>query len=54
MDTETVKERIETIDRKHGPRASGGLNFGLFATYRHGSEIAHGSGYTPGSRGNSL
>jgi hypothetical protein len=40
---ETVKERIDAIDRKYGPRASGGLNFGLFATYRYGSEIAHGS-----------
>jgi hypothetical protein len=40
---ETVKDRIDAIHRKYGPRASGGLNFGLFATYRHGSEIAHGS-----------
>jgi hypothetical protein len=40
---ETVKERIDAIEKKYGPRASGGLNFGLFAIYRHGSEIAHGS-----------
>ena len=32
---ETVKERIDAIDSKYGPRASGDLNFGLFSIYRH-------------------
>jgi hypothetical protein len=39
----SVSERIEVVHRKHGPRASGGLEFALHAMYRHGSEIAHGS-----------
>jgi hypothetical protein len=40
---ENVKERIEEIGAKYGPRAAGGLNLALVAIYRHGSEIAHGS-----------
>jgi hypothetical protein len=40
---ENVEERIKAVGTKHGPRAEGGLMFGLFAIYRHGSEIAHGS-----------
>lgn len=39
----TVKEQIEEIDTKYGHNISSGLQFGLVALYRHGSEIAHGT-----------
>lgn len=40
---ESVKEKIEQISQKYGPRVVYGLQFGLFAIYRHASEIVHGT-----------
>jgi len=40
---ESVKERIEVVDRKYGGDTVMGLQFGLLAIYRHASDIAHGT-----------
>ena len=40
---ENLVERIEAVKAKYGGEASVGLEFGLFAIYRHASEIAHGT-----------
>src|SRR5688500_10920835 len=39
---ETVKERLEAIDRRFGRDTARGLIFGILI-YRHASEIAHGT-----------